>query len=149
MDLYTMGVDTNLTIIYGVTVLTIESQIATPGLQHTVIVIVLTLIYLPMIYKWTEIRRKMVTAHSNVAPTVEPAVEWTKPIRRKRKKVQHKKKAPGHIPAYDEWPEYEIEHRLMVAEQARQRLCAKQKAKKRNRNNKWFKKGMSQWNWNL
>jgi hypothetical protein len=141
--MYTMGVDTNLTIIDGIMVLTIESQITTRGLIHTVIVIVLTLISLLTLYKWTERRRMMVTVHSSVAPTMEPAVEWTKPNKRTCKKAKHKKKKPGHIPAYDEWPEYETEHRLMLAEQVKERVRAKRRAKrKRNRDNTWFRQGM-------
>jgi hypothetical protein len=137
-----MGVDTNLTIVDWIMILTIETHITPRGLLHTVIVLIFTLIFLLMLYKWIDRRRKKVTVHSSVAPTVGPAVEWTRPVMRKNKKAKHNKKGPGHIPAYDEWSDFEAEHRQMLAEQAKERVRAKRRAKrKRNRNNRWFREG--------
>jgi hypothetical protein len=108
-----------------------------------------------MLYKWTDRRRKTEpvhtrvdeaeTVHTDVPPTFflneEPTPEWTNPSRQK-KKAKRSKKRPGHIPAYDEWPELESEHRAMLAEQARERVRVKRRAKrKRNRDNRWFRNG--------
>jgi hypothetical protein len=136
-----MGVDTGLTIVDGVIVLTVQTT--SRGLLYTTLVLVLTIISLHTLYKWTERRRKAKIVHSNVAPTFflpdEVTKEWVNPSKLK-KKAKRNKKRPGHIPAYDEWPEYEAEHRQMLAEQSKERVRAKRRAKrKRARDNKWFR----------
>jgi hypothetical protein len=137
-----MGVDTNLAIVDGIMILTIEAHITPRGLLHTVIVLILTLISLLMLYKWIDRRRKKVTVHSGVAPIVGPAAQWTRPVGRKNKKAKRKVVRSGHIPAYDEWPEYEAEHRALLAELAKESVRAKRRAKrKRNKDNRWFRNG--------
>jgi hypothetical protein len=135
-----MGVNTNLTIVDGIIVLAIETQITSRGLLHTVIVLALILISLLMLHKLVDRRRKKETVHSSVAPTVGPAVEWTRPVKRKNKKAKRNKMRSGHILAYDEWPEWEPEYRALLAELAKERVRVKRRAKrKRNRDNRWFR----------
>jgi hypothetical protein len=138
-----MGVDTNLTIVDGVIVLTVQTT--SRGLLYTTLVLVLTIISLHTLYKWTERRRKAKIVHSNVPPTFylpdEVTKEWTNPSKLK-KKAKRNKKRPGHIRAYDEWPEWEPEHRAQLAEEARERVRAQKRAKrKRYKDNKWFRNG--------
>jgi hypothetical protein len=135
-----MGVDTNLTIVDGIMILTIETHITPRGLLHTVIVFTFTLIFLLMLYKWIDRRRKKVPAYSGVAPTVGPAAKWTRPVKWKNKKAKRNNIRSGHIPAYDEWPELEPEHIALLTEQAKERVRVKRRAKrKRNRDNRWFR----------
>ena len=142
-----MGVHTNFTITEGILVLTVETQITTQGLLHTVIVIVLTIFSLLMLYKWTGRTREAVTKHTRDAPTFfvneEPAEAWVNPYRLKKKKAKRKQKnKPGHIPDYDEWPEWELDHIALLAEQAQERVRAKRRAKrKKNKDNMWFREG--------
>jgi hypothetical protein len=84
-------------------------------------------------------------------PKVDPRKQQWKYVRsvrqmrradnKQRKKLaKNKLKRPGHIPAYDEWPEWEPEHRALLAAEARELVRERKRAKrKRYKINKWWR----------
>jgi hypothetical protein len=97
-----------------------------------------------MYYKWTGRKRVAVTKPRKEAPIFflceEFHKEWVNPHKLRKKRAKNKKKRPGHIPAYDEWPEWEPEHRAMLAAEAREAVREKKRAKrKRYKNNRWWR----------